>query len=343
MVTYITTHSTQTGTGRYAKDIYTLMLPQSKIIQFLFDYKYADNFYKSPYFGYRISLLNYMFSQLVFRVGIDSINNCNDIIHVTSQEIKPVFNNPNIVVTIHDATTFDKRFYNSQGIEKLKRFVLKHYLKEYLTYNNIITVSNHSKNQLTTKLNAKEENISVIPPYISDSFFHLDNKNSLRSELGLPLNNKLILSISSDSKRKNLSMVSRVMENLNKSYKLVRVGSQIGNSITFNNVDEVTINKIYNACDMLLFPTLEEGFGYPVVEAFKTGLPVLSSNIDIIKEVSDGAALLVNPMEINEVTEGVYRVLEKRNYYITKGYERSKYFSSSVIKKKLTSYYNSLK
>ena len=41
-----------------------------------------------------------------------------------------------------------------------------------------------------------------------------------------------------------------------------------------------------------------EGFGYPVVEAFKTGLPVVSSNIDIIREVSSGAAVLVDPEKL---------------------------------------------
>ena len=101
--------------------------------------------------------------------------------------------------------------------------------------------------------------------------------------------------------------------------------------------------KIVNACDMLLFPTLEEGFGYPVVEAFKTGLPVLSSDIDIIREVSDGASLLVNPRDINEVTEGVYRILEKNEYYITRGYERAKYYSPENIRKKLLSYYKTIK
>ena len=137
-------------------------------------------------------------------------------------------------------------------------------------------------------------------------------------------------------------MVKSVMERLDDSYQLVRIGSQVGNSITFSNVDDEKINKIYNACDLLLFPTLEEGFGYPVAEAFKTGLPVLSSDIDIIKEVSDGAAMLVNPMDLQEVTEGVYRTLDKRNYYITRGYERAKYYSSENIKKKLLSYYNTI-
>ena len=70
---------------------------------------------------------------------------------------------------------------------------------------------------------------------------------------------------------------------------------------------------------------------------------MLSSNIDIIKEVSDGAALLINPIDINEVTEGIYRILEKKDYYITRGYERAKYYSAENTKKKLLYYYENIK
>ena len=107
-------------------------------------------------------------------------------------------------------------------------------------------------------------------------------------------------------------------------------------------MDTVKLNKIYNASDMLFLPTLEEGFGYPVVEAFKTGLPVLTSNIDVIKEVSDGAALLVNPEELKENIEGIYSVMDNPEYYVKKGYERAKYYDSSTVKEQLISYYNSI-
>ena len=93
---------------------------------------------------------------------------------------------------------------------------------------------------------------------------------------------------------------------------------------------------------MLFLPTLNEGFGSPVVEAFSTGLPVLSSNIDVLKEVTNGAALLINPEELKENVEGVYSVMDNHEYYAKKGYERAKYYSSSAVKKQLVSYYNSI-
>ncbi len=343
MVTYITVDSTTTGVGKYAKDLYMLLAPESRIVQFIFNDRYLDDFYKRPYRGFKSTVLNYMFSKYAFRSGIDTVNNTSDIIHITSQTMKPIFNSKKMVVTIHDIIPFNRNLAYNQIMEKLKDAYMRSYVKTYLAYDNIITVSNHVKNQIITQFNINEDNISVVSPYITDNFFPMPNKGPLRKELGLPENKKLVLSVSSDAPRKNLAMVKKVMDKLDDSYQLVRIGSQVGNSITFNNVDDEKINKIYNACDMLLFPTLEEGFGYPVVEAFKAGLPVLSSDIDIIREVSDGAALLANPMDLYELTEGVYSILEKKDDYSTRGYERAKYYSPENVRKKLLSYYKTIK
>ena len=206
-----------------------------------------------------------------------------------------------------------------------------------------VTVSNSVKHEIISRFNINENNVSVISPYVSDNFYPLNRNDELRKELGLPLDKKLILSVSSDQPRKNLSMVRELMDRLGEEYQLVRIGVPVGNSITFTDVNAEKINKIYGACDMRFFPTLAEGFGYPVVEAFKTGLPVLSSDIDVIREVSDGAALLVNPKDIKENVEGVYKVLDNSNYYKNKGYKRAEYYSRDAIRNKLISYYHSIK
>ena len=342
VVTYITTDSTLTGVGKYAQDIYLLLAPESKIFQFLFNRKFLDAFYEKPYIGFKSPLMNYTLSGLAFKSGINTINHTNDIIHITSQTIKPVFRNKKMVITIHDVIPFHRNVENDDIMENIKQHFIKKYIMEYLKYDNIVTLTSHIKNQLISEFKVNDKNITVIPPYIPDSFFPISRKEQLRKELGLPLDKKLILSISSDQPRKNIPMVKSVMKNLDGSFKLLRVGIPVGDSITFNDVDAVKINKIYNASDMLFLPTLEEGFGYPVVEAFKTGLPVLSSNIDVIKEVSNGAVLLVNPEELKENVEGIYNVMDNHEYYVKKGYERAKYYASSTIKEKLISYYNSI-
>ena len=236
-----------------------------------------------------------------------------------------------------------KTFIKADSIqESLKKIYMNRYLKAYMNYENIITVSNRVKSEILETINVDGNRIAVIPPHVPEYFYHLDNKVKLREKLGLPLDKILILSVSSAQPRKNLGMVKKVVEGLGNGYALVRIGHPVGNSITYNNVDQATINEIYNACDLLYFPTLMEGFGYPVVEAFKTGLPVVSSDIDIIREVSSGAAVLVDPENLQENIRAIKGIMEDKDSLIDKGYNVSRKYSAHNVREKLVNYYNGI-
>jgi hypothetical protein len=114
VVTYVTTDSTLTGVGKYAQDLYLLLTPDSQIYQFLFNRKFLDSFYKQPYIGFKSPLLNYTISGLAFKSGINTINHSSDIIHITSQTIKPIFKNKNMVITIHDVIPFHRNVENNR-------------------------------------------------------------------------------------------------------------------------------------------------------------------------------------------------------------------------------------
>ena len=247
-----------------------------------------------------------------------------------------------MVVTIHDIIAAYKKQQIKSPLNIMKSFYSKKYLETYLKYRHIITISNHVKSEIINNFKINENNIEVIPPYIPDFFRHINDKNKIRSKLGLPLDKKLVLSISSDHPRKNLGMVKNVMQFLDNDYRLVRIGPQVGDSITFSNVDPETVNDIYNACDVLYFPTLMEGFGYPLVEAFKTGLPVVSSDIDVIREISSDAALLVNPNDLKENINAIKCVLDNRENFIEKGKTVAEKYSPSLIRHRLVNYYNSI-
>lgn len=80
----------------------------------------------------------------------------------------------------------------------------------------------------------------------------------------------------------------------------------IQNQVKF--LDYVTyqeLPKIINQALTLVFPSLWEGFGFPVLEAMACGTPVITSNISSLPEVAGDAALLVNPYNINEITEAM--------------------------------------
>lgn len=342
MITYITVDSTITGVGKYAYDIHNLMKPESSIIQIIFNKKYMDERYKNPVMGTRYPVLNYFLSGTVYRNIIKDVNSIEGIVHITSQTMKPIFNSKHMVVTVHDVMASQNSIKTDSMLEAVKKRYMNQYLKVYMEYDNIVTVSNVVKSQILETFNINEGKVNVIPPYIPDYFCHLENRDKLREKLGLPDDKILILSVSSAQPRKNLGMVKRVIEGLGNKYSLVRVGPAVGNSITFNNVDEATMNEIYNACDLLYFPTLMEGFGYPVVEAFKTGLPVVSSDIDIIREVSSNAAVLVDPNNLQENIKAVNEAIENKISLIEKGYDRAGKYSASAVRHELVNYYNGI-
>ena len=67
---------------------------------------------------------------------------------------------------------------------------------------------------------------------------------------------------------------------------------------------------LYAGARALVFPSLDEGFGLPVVEAFACGTPVLASTAGALPETAGGAALLVDPEDVDAIADGVRRLLE---------------------------------
>lgn len=69
---------------------------------------------------------------------------------------------------------------------------------------------------------------------------------------------------------------------------------------------------LYGGAEMLVFPSMCEGFGFPVLEAMACGTPVVASGIPALREVSGGAALLVNPHSSEEIAAGIERMFHDR-------------------------------
>ncbi|MDH4358881.1 MAG: glycosyltransferase [Candidatus Berkelbacteria bacterium] len=142
-------------------------------------------------------------------------------------------------------------------------------------------------------------------------------KKISRNILGLPQSKKILLHVGTEHQRKNIKVLFESLREINKSgeYLLVRVGESkngdlieklgMGGSVKyFNNVQEEILGYLYSAADLLVFPSLCEGFGMPIIEAFASGLPVACSDIPVFREIAGGAALFFKP-----TTQGLKRSL----------------------------------
>jgi glycosyltransferase involved in cell wall biosynthesis len=86
----------------------------------------------------------------------------------------------------------------------------------------------------------------------------------------------------------------------------------------------------YRGAEALVFPTLYEGFGLPVLEAMACGTPVITSNCTALPEVAGKACLLVDPEQTEEIATAIRRVANDsaiRKEMRVSGIERSKHFT----------------
>ncbi len=95
-------------------------------------------------------------------------------------------------------------------------------------------------------------------------------------------------------------------------------------------ISESEKEELYQNADLFILPSFYEGFGLPVLEAMSYGVPVVCSNTSSLPEVAGGAALLIDPNNIQEISEAMSKVFnddDLRNKMIERGFENVGRFS----------------
>lgn len=337
---------------RYSNDLVLALGNKGELVNLIYDPSKWSSIpsstnYKGHFGNHYIinaTLVNSAFKNL--RDNIRDFINDGNFIHYAHESSSP-FNIPldRSVVTVHEDPNIrlNTDLY-SNGAGKISEFTNKKFRKrlyeKFKQFDNVLTVSETVKKGLLDY--GFCGNVRVIYPPVSAEFQLLSNKMELRKKLGFPTEKKLVLSVSSKNKRKNLEMVKKAIWSLGSDYMLVHVGEDIGFGLSLRNISGSTLNEVYNACDLLLFPTLAEGYGYPVVEALSVGLPVVSSDIEIIRETAGNAAILVDPNSVDELVSGVKEAIVLQEDLRAKGLKRSVKFSFDSFQRGIIEYYASL-
>ncbi len=189
----------------------------------------------------------------------------------------------------------------------------------------VLCVSEYTAAETRRLLDVPPEKIAVTPHGIEPLFHEAPPPASVEERLrrlGLP--QRGILYLGSDEKRKNL--VTLLMAYLTLARRRPEVpplvlvgpgpqwaqgGSRIGPQIRATGyLDKADVRALLASSAMLVLPSLEEGFGLPVVEAMAAGLPVVCSSGSALSEVAGDAALLVEPRDATGFAQAIERLLD---------------------------------
>ncbi len=231
----------------------------------------------------------------------------------------------------------------------------------------ITTISSTSREDILRYIKAADRDlISVIwlaannecQEILDDSFL-----NEIKEKFNL--NTRFILALGAVDPRKNTSMILKAFAEFQKTnllnIQLVIVGLTsagiekfrelaknvgIENDVVFAGfVTESDLVALYNLATILLYPSLYEGFGLPVLEAMRCGTAVITSNSGSIPEIAGDAALLVNPRVTEELVQALHLLFsdhQLRNDFVIKGRARADMFSWQKMAHETFTVYKSL-
>lgn len=191
----------------------------------------------------------------------------------------------------------------------------------------LFTVSEYSRGEISRRYGIDPEKISVLYNGVDTKNFYPGRQNlDIVEAFGLR-SNAYILTIGRLEPRKNHVRLIEAYASLGAEVPpLVCIGqrdfgyepalqaaSRLGVSdrvIFLENVDDRSLPVLIRHARLFVFPAIAEGFGMPVAEALASGIPVVTSNSTSLVEVAGDAAVLVDPLDVESIAEGMRRVLD---------------------------------
>mgnify|MGYP005839586467 CR=1 FL=1 len=246
----------------------------------------------------------------------------------------------NTILTIHDVFSALKGNFIKKNIIKFFWFTIPLKKVKYIT-----TISQTTKNQVIKVFKVDKNKIFVIPNCFDQKFLNPTkdfnkqcprilfvgtkwNKNLERTIVSL-YNIKCVLII--------IGKLTTEQINLLNKYKIKYEN--------YFEVDQDQLIEIYKNSDMLLFPSTNEGFGMPIIEAQAASVPVITSNIEPMKQVAGNGALLVDPYDAISIKNAVEKIINDdvlRKKIVEQGSENVKNYHPSAISEKYYQLYKKI-
>lgn len=326
---------------------------------------YAENrrhpfyahFCSGPNFSVKFLPVGSQYIRVPLFLALASVSDGLDILHV--QYNSPPFFKGKLVVTIHDLCFLRfPRFFSPLQAARLK-VLTKLTAKKAAR---ILTGSSYSKNDIIKNYGIVPSRISVVSYGVAGGFHPREKTPELRQVLdryGIP--ERYILCVGRLNPRKNLislvkafaslkvkrgiphKLVIAGIEDFNTGSLLRSVGGIVGREVVFTGyVDEQDLPAVYSAAEVFVYPSLFEGVGLPVLEAMRSGVPVVTSNTTSLAEIAADAAAAVDPLDVEALSRAIWNMIEKpelKAEYVRKGLLRAEDFRWEATARKTVGIY----
>lgn len=283
-----------------------------------------------------------------------------DLFHATDFTLPPTLPKTKSIVTVHDLSYVR---VSDAASPRLKAYLDKVVPRSVKRATHVIADSQATKDDLMQLYKISSNKVSVLLSGVDSRYKPIDNSvvnMTMRNKYDIP-NAPYLFSIGTIQPRKNYSRVIRALKHLREQgydlhlviaggkgwledemYKTLDETSLHDVVHLIGFADEADIPALYSGAECVVFPSLYEGFGFPVLESMACGTPVVTSNVSSLPEVAGDAALMVNPYDVEAITHAVGQILENsqlRDTLIKRGFEQASKFTWENSAKQLQKIY----
>ena len=253
---------------------------------------------------------------LWYPVGLSRRASALDVLHC------PTFRGPGgagvpTVVTVHDLVILRHpetlprwhRLYGSAGLRKVLRAA-----------DAVVAVSEFTKSEVVELAEVLPERVRVVPNGVDEAF---------RAPGDTVAQGEYVLAVATLEPRKNLERVVEAARLAEVELRVVgaRGWGDVDVSGWVGEITDAQLAALYRGARCAVYASLYEGFGLPVLEAMACGTPVVTSRGTATEEVAGGAAVLVDPLDVESIATGIAEAQARRDELVPLGLARAREFT----------------
>jgi glycosyltransferase involved in cell wall biosynthesis len=254
---------------------------------------------------------------LWYPVGLGRRARSLDVLHCTTFR-GPVSVRVPTVLTVHDLAilrapeAFPRwhRLYGRAGLRRVLRAA-----------DAIVSVSEFSRDETVALADVPADRIRVVPHGVDPVF----------TQEGPRADGDYVLAVATLEPRKNLGRAVEAAKEAGVELRVVGARGWGGVEVAgwVGEIPDAELAMLYRGARCVLYPSLYEGFGLPVLEAMACGAPVVTSIGTAMEEVAGGAAVLVDPLDVSAIAAGIDEASRRRDELVLAGTARAREFTWS--------------